>query len=161
MNIYIYTDGASRGNPGKSASGYLILDSSNKPLLKEVFYNGRKTNNFAEYMAIIAALEKVAKLYGYENNITLTSDSEVAVKQINGLYKVKEKHLKELNKRVIELASKFKSCKFQNAKRENKFIAMVDRELNRFLDKMEDNIIKIKVILISSLSSACDRNEWR
>jgi len=144
MNIYIYTDGASRGNPGKSASGYLILDSSNKPLLKEVFYNGRKTNNFAEYMAIIAALEKVAKLYGYENNITLTSDSEVAVKQINGLYRVKEKHLKELNKRVIELASKFKSCKFQNAKRENKYIAIVDRELNRFLDKMEDNIIKDK-----------------
>jgi len=144
MDLYIYTDGASRGNPGKSASGYLILDSSNKPLLKEVFYNGRKTNNFAEYMAIIAALEKVAKLYGYENNVTLTSDSEVAVKQINGLYKVKEKHLKELNKRVIELASKFKSCKFQNAKRENKYIAMVDRELNRFLDKMEDNIIKDK-----------------
>jgi len=144
MDIYIYTDGASRGNPGKSASGYLILDSSNKPLLKEVFYNGRKTNNFAEYMAIIAALEKVAKLYGYENNVTLTSDSEVAVKQINGLYKVKEKHLKELNKRVIELASKFKSCKFQNAKRENRYIAMVDRELNRFLDEMEDNIIKNK-----------------
>ncbi|MFP3215272.1 MAG: ribonuclease HI family protein [Candidatus Micrarchaeota archaeon] len=144
MDIYIYTDGASRGNPGKSASGYLILDSSNKPLLKEVFYNGRKTNNFAEYMAIIAALEKVAKLYGYENNITLTSDSEVAVKQINGLYKVKEKHLKELNKRVIELARKFKSCKFQNAKRENRYIAMVDRELNRFLDEMEDNIIKNK-----------------
>jgi len=150
MNIYIYTDGASRGNPGKSASGYLILDSSNKPLLKEVFYNGRKTNNFAEYMAIIAALEKVAKLYGYENNVTLTSDSEVAVKQINGLYKVKEKHLKELNKKVIELASKFKSCKFQNAKRENKFIAIVDRELNRFLDKMEDNIIKDK----SNINSA-------
>jgi len=144
MDIYIYTDGASRGNPGKSASGYLILDSSNKPLIKEVFYNGRKTNNFAEYMAIIAALEKVAKLYGYENNVILTSDSEVAVKQINGLYKVKEKHLKELNKRVIELASKFKSCKFQNAKRENKYIAMVDRELNRFLDKMEDNILKNK-----------------
>jgi ribonuclease HI len=144
MDIYIYTDGASRGNPGKSASGYLILDSSNKPLLKEVFYNGRKTNNFAEYMAIIAALEKVAKLYGYENNITLTSDSEVAVKQINGLYKVKEKHLKELNKRVIGLAWKFKSCKFQNAKRENRYIAMVDRELNRFLDEMEDNIIKDK-----------------
>ncbi|MFP3278128.1 MAG: ribonuclease HI family protein [Candidatus Micrarchaeota archaeon] len=144
MDIYIYTDGASRGNPGKSASGYLILDSSNKPLIKEVFYNGRKTNNFAEYMAIIAALEKVAKLYGYENNVILTSDSEVAVKQINGLYKVKEKHLKELNKRVIELASKFKSCKFQNAKRENKYIAMVDRELNKFLDKMEDNILKNK-----------------
>jgi len=140
MELYIYTDGASRGNPGKSASGYLILDSSNKPLLKEVFYNGRKTNNFAEYMAIIAALEKVAKLYGYENNITLTSDSEVAVKQINGLYKVKEKHLKALNKKVVELAGKFKSCKFQNARRNNKYIAMVDKELNRFLDEMEDNI---------------------
>ena len=106
MDIYIYTDGASRGNPGKSASGYLILDSSNKPLLKEVFYNGRKTNNFAEYMAIIAALEKVAKLYGYENNITLTSDSEVAVKQINGLYKVKEKHLKAVSYTHLTLPTK-------------------------------------------------------
>jgi len=143
MDLYIYTDGASRGNPGKSASGYLILDSSNKPLLKEVFYNGRKTNNFAEYMAIIAALEKVAKMYGYENNLILTSDSELVVKQINGLYKVKERVLKKLNKRVIELAGKFKSCRFQNAKRENKYIAIVDKELNRFLDEINNiNIIK-------------------
>jgi len=145
MDLYIYTDGASRGNPGKSASGYLILDSSNKPLLKEVFYNGRKTNNFAEYMAIIAALEKVAKMYGYENNLILTSDSELVVKQINGLYKVKERVLKKLNKRVIELAGKFKSCRFQNAKRENKYIAIVDKELNRFLDEINNiNIIKDK-----------------
>jgi len=145
MDLYIYTDGASRGNPGKSASGYLILDSSNKPLLKEVFYNGRKTNNFAEYIAIIAALEKVAKLYGYENNLILTSDSELVVKQINGLYKVKERVLKKLNKRVIELAGKFKSCRFQNAKRENKYIAIVDKELNRFLDEINNiNIIRDK-----------------
>ena len=145
MDLYIYTDGASRGNPGKSASGYLILDSSNKPLLKEVFYNGRKTNNFAEYIAIIAALEKVAKMYGYENNLILTSDSELVVKQINGLYKVKERVLKKLNKRVIELAGKFKSCRFQNAKRENKYIAIVDKELNRFLDEINNiNIIRDK-----------------
>jgi len=69
----------------------------------------------------------------------------LVVKQINGLYKVKERVLKKLNKRVIELAGKFKSCRFQNAKRENKYIAIVDKELNRFLDEINNiNIIRDK-----------------
>lgn len=144
MEIYIYTDGASRGNPGKSASGYLILDHASKELAKGIFYNGKKTNNFAEYMAIILALEKAAELFGYGNDIILTSDSELAVKQINGEYKIKDKYLKVLNKRVKELSEKFRSCRFVNARRENKYISQVDRELNKFLDKMEDNYIKSK-----------------
>jgi len=144
MDLYIYTDGASRGNPGRSASGYIILDDSNKLLSKEIFYDGRKTNNFAEYMAIIAALEKAAQLYGYENNIILTSDSELVIKQINGIYKVKDKHLKVLNKRAKNLAKSFKSCRFQNAKRANKYISLVDKELNRLLDKMKDNNLNNK-----------------
>ncbi|MGC8662414.1 MAG: ribonuclease HI family protein [Candidatus Micrarchaeia archaeon] len=135
MELYIYTDGASRGNPGMSASGYLVLDSSNKHILDGVFYNGKKTNNFAEYMAIIYALEKVAEKYGFDNDLTVISDSELVIKQINGQYKVKDKYLKELNKNVKELSAKFRSCKFTNVARENVYISTVDHELNRFLDK--------------------------
>ncbi len=135
MKLYIYTDGASRGNPGKSASGYLIIDDSGKVIAKEVLYNGIKTNNFAEYMAIISALEKVAQLFGYDNEIHITSDSQLAINQINGVYKVKDKYLKELNKKVKELSSKFKSCTFSNDRRENKYISIVDKEINKFLDK--------------------------
>jgi len=144
MEFYIYTDGASRGNPGASASGYLVLDSSKKEILREVLYNGKKTNNFAEYMAIIYALEKVKEPYGLDNNLTITSDSELVIKQINGLYKVKDKYLKVLNRRVKELSSKFKSCKFLNVRRENRYISIVDRELNMFLDRISDNNLKDK-----------------
>ena len=53
----IYTDGAARGNPGESASGFSIFDASGKEVASSSFYNGIKTNNFAEYTAIIRALE--------------------------------------------------------------------------------------------------------
>ncbi|MGB9732677.1 MAG: ribonuclease HI family protein [Candidatus Micrarchaeia archaeon] len=144
MKFYVYTDGASRGNPGSSASGYIILDSSGKIISKEVFYNGVETNNFAEYMAIVHALEKIAKVYGYENEVELTSDSELAIKQINGLYKVKNKRLKALNQKVVELSKKFKKCSFTNARRENKYISIVDRELNKLLDRIEDSNLNDK-----------------
>ena len=57
MILNIYTDGASRNNPGKSASGYIVLDESGSQLLGKSFYNGIKTNNEAEYLAIVAALQ--------------------------------------------------------------------------------------------------------
>ncbi len=137
MIANIYTDGASRSNPGKSASGYMIIDEENNLLVKDSFYNGIKTNNEAEYLAIIAALERAAEQFGYDAEINLFSDSQLVVRQLNKVYKVKETGLKELNRKAGELAKKFSSCKLENVSRENKYISMVDRELNLLLDGLE------------------------
>lgn len=134
--IYIYTDGASRSNPGRSASGYEILDEKHNPIFKHSFYNGIKTNNEAEYLAIIAALEKAGEELGYDVEVHLRSDSQLVISQLNGSYRVKEEGLKELNRRASELVKRFKSCKLENVRREDRYISKVDRDLNRLLDSM-------------------------
>lgn len=140
MLIYVYTDGASRSNPGKSASGFQILDKDHKLLFKDSFYNGIKTNNQAEYIAIIASLKAIGIKYGYDNEVNLFSDSELVIRQLNGAYKIKAKVLRELNKEATFLINKFKSCSLSNVKErshsrgENRYIAAVDKELNMCLD---------------------------
>lgn len=137
MKFYVYTDGASRGNPGKSASGFMILDGSGKKLLGRIFYNGVKTNNFAEYNAVVLALERIKKTYGDGNEVLLFSDSKLVVNQINGVYKTKDASLIGMNKKAVALAKDFDSCSFTNVPRENKRIKTVDKALNIFLDKIK------------------------
>lgn len=135
MLITIYTDGASRSNPGESASGYQMLGNDGKMLIEKSFYNGIRTNNEAEYLAIIAALEAAGNLYGFQNDIRLFSDSELVVKQVNGTYKVKGDNLKALNLRARALAKRFPSCTLGNVPREDRHIKQVDKRLNLLLDE--------------------------
>lgn len=137
MKIQVYTDGASRNNPGPSASGYMIFDEERRAIAKGFFYNGKKTNNIAEYLAIIAALKKVLSEFGAKVDVALFSDSMLVVNQLQGNYKVKDAKLKALWKEAREIVAKFSSCSFESVPRENKFIAMVDEELNLLLDKKE------------------------
>ena len=137
MIVYVYTDGASRSNPGKSASGYLVLDSDDNILLQKSFYNGIKTNNIAEYLAIIAALESVAHEYGYETELNLYSDSKLAINQLKGEYKVKNPELKKLNTEAVSTLKKFSQYNLFNVPREHQHISEVDAELNVLLDKYE------------------------
>lgn len=132
MKLYIYTDGASRGNPGESASGFMLLDSSSKVVHQHVFYNGTCTNNVAEYEAVIAAL-KEALARGYKE-VVLHSDSKLIINQISGSYKVKDAKLKELNSKARSLLAGFEKHDLLNVPRTNKGIVAVDRELNLFLD---------------------------
>jgi len=138
MIIRIYTDGAARGNPGKSASGYHVYINS-QLVIEGAFYNGICTNNIAEYEAALKALEKVYNEYGRSNSIKLYSDSKLMVNQLKHLYKIKNETLKKLNARVLEIAGKFDSCEFVNVPRENKHIAAVDASINRFLDSLDNN----------------------
>lgn len=135
MEFYIYTDGAARDNPGPSASGFVIFDSRKKLVAKSFFYNGNKTNNIAEYLAIISALRKVLLEYGEQSEVNLFSDSELVVKQLQGKYKVRDPKLKALHKEASGIVARLHSCKFTNVPRENKFISMVDAQLNLLLDK--------------------------
>ena len=137
-DIYIYTDGAARGNPGRSGSGFIIMDSG-KIIKESVSYNGIKTNNYAEYKAIIDALAWCMKSIANhsEAEVTVTSDSELVIKQLNGQYAVKSEDMRVLNAKVRDLALKFRSVAFRNVRRSNRYITRVDKNINVFLDGME------------------------
>ncbi|MEM3180763.1 MAG: ribonuclease HI family protein [Candidatus Micrarchaeaceae archaeon] len=135
MNLLIYTDGASRGNPGISASGFRIYDDAHKLLKQGVLYNGIATNNEAEYKAIIAAL-KAALVFGAVE-IALYSDSKLAINQLMGNFKIKSGNLKKLNNETKELLHKFKKYTLENPRRSNEYISAVDKDLNVFLDSVE------------------------
>ncbi len=133
MQIRIYTDGASRGNPGSSASGYSIY-SRERVLKEDAFYNGTRTNNYAEYMAAIAALRWCKENAPADSEITVFSDSQLLVNQMNGSYKVKSIQMKQLNGELRGLSSCFGRVEFKCVPRSNTLIARVDRRLNLFLD---------------------------
>ncbi len=135
MIVNVYTDGASRNNPGKSASGYIVLGSDGNLLFKKSFYNGIKTNNVAEYLAIIAALESVAHEYGYDIELNIYSDSKLVVSQLNGNYKVNSTELKKLNADALGSLKRFTKYSIAHVPRENPNIVEVDASLNELLDK--------------------------
>lgn len=137
MKIYAYTDGASRNNPGRSASGFALLDARNKLIAEDVFYNGICTNNVAEYKAVIAALNAALK-FGAGAEIVLVSDSRLIISQLAGRYKVKDKKLKRLNAEARRLLEGFEKHSLLNVSRENVRIAKVDRKLNELLDAVEE-----------------------
>jgi len=99
--VIIFTDGASRGNPGPAAIAAIIQDEAGKPIASLSRRIGTTTNNEAEYRAIIAALQKAVSLGARE--VELKSDSELVVRQINGSYRVKAPALKPLYQQVKKL----------------------------------------------------------
>lgn len=110
MYLTIFTDGASRNNPGEAGAGVLILQD-NKPVAELARYLGTTTNNIAEYNAAIMGMEHAVKLGA--SHVKLFADSELLVKQLNGLYKVKNEGLKPLFQRVKELIAKIGTVEVQ------------------------------------------------
>lgn len=97
----LYTDGASRGNPGEAGAGMVIFDDSGQELITRALYLGRCTNNVAEYRALIGGLKAARQLGCTDLKIFL--DSELIVRQVEGRYKVKNAALKPLFAEVKEL----------------------------------------------------------
>ncbi len=114
--VIINTDGSSQGNPGKARIGIQIKDYLNNIILKESQDIGIRTNNQAEYMAVIEAL-KIALNKKFKKAV-LYSDSEVIIKQINNLYKIKNPELKKLYLKAKELEKQFTFIKFIHIKRD-------------------------------------------
>lgn len=131
--IKIFCDGGSRGNPGKSASAFVVEDGS-KLVHSEAKYLGIATNNFAEYNAVFAALKWVRENKELlKKEIVFILDSELVVKQINGLYKVKNKKLKEIYMRIKNILESFpQKIIFKNVSREKNKMAdfLVNQKLN-------------------------------
>lgn len=129
--IVVYTDGGARGNPGPAAIGVVV---SSKEYGE---YLGEKTNNQAEYEAVIFALKKVKQLIGKakakKSEIEVRADSELIVKQLNGEYKIEEPDLQPLFLKVWNLRLDFGKIDFIHIPREQNRKA--DAIVNRVLDK--------------------------
>jgi len=128
--VTIFTDGASRGNPGPAAIGVIIKDEKGNLIGTISRCLGATTNNRAEYQAVIAALEKAGSLGARQ--VVLYSDSELLVKQINGRYKIKHAALRPLYQEVVRLAGRLESFKINCIPRERNKAA--DALANRALD---------------------------
>jgi ribonuclease HI len=102
--ITIYTDGASKSNPGPAGGG-IIIKRGGKTIFKGCEYYGTKTNNEAEYLAFIRALE-IARGMGLKE-FTMFSDSKLVVCQVGGEWKVKSENIKKLCMRAQKLMSNF------------------------------------------------------
>ncbi len=132
--IIAYTDGASRGNPGPAAAGFVLRGSGGAKVRAKAFFIGRATNNIAEYTALVKALE-AAHERGVRD-LTARSDSELLVHQINGKYRVKSEQIRPLLLQAMELLDKFESWKVEHVPREKNTDA--DRLVNEALNLGRD-----------------------
>jgi len=128
--IEIYVDGGSRGNPGPSGVGVVILDAKGKRLKEISRYIGETTNNIAEYNALLYGLEEALILRIDE--IVVNLDSELVAKQLTGDYRVKGPGLKPLFERAMNMLKSFKSFEIRHIERENNKEAdkLVNRAIN-------------------------------
>lgn len=117
-SIVTYTDGGARGNPGPAGAGAVIY-ADGKKVAEMKKYLGTRTNNWAEYEAIVLVLER-AKQMGYsQRDIELRMDSQLIARQLSGQYRVKDAHLKEQFLKVQALLSYFGKATFTHVFREN------------------------------------------
>ena len=129
--LIAHSDGGARGNPGPAGYGVVIQDEAGRKVAHLSEYLGHQTNNFAEYQGLIAALE-YALQHG-PKALKLISDSELLVRQIKGIYKVKNAALQDLHGRAKELIAQLEWFSIGHALREQNRDA--DRLANEAMDK--------------------------
>lgn len=132
--IIAHIDGGSRGNPGPAAAAFVLSDSSGARLQAKAVVLGKTTNNVAEYTGLIKALEAAEKAGAKE--LSVFSDSELLVKQVNGQYKVKSEQIAPLFQQAMNLLGGFKSWKVQHVRRGKNSEA--DKLVNQALDLGRD-----------------------
>lgn len=137
--IVVYTDGGSRGNPGPAGVGAVVCNEKNQPIKEYSKDIGVKTNNEAEYEAVIFGLQKIKQLFGKEKiknmKIEVRIDSELAARQLGGKYKIMEEKLFPLFIKIWNLRMDFGEIEFTEIPREKNREA--DRLANEAMDKKE------------------------
>lgn len=138
MHLSLYCDGAARGNPGPASYGFVIKDQAGEKVESGNGFLGKKTNNEAEYQAVIEGLRKIGELFASENRqnffIDVRLDSQLVVEQLNGHFKIREARMRDLLLKVRELEGNFKGVSYHWIPRhENK---EADLLANTALDKI-------------------------
>jgi ribonuclease HI len=129
----IYTDGASRGNPGDAGIG--VVFQSGKTVVEKIkLYIGKKTNNQAEYEALITALEKAKELG--KSHLHIFTDSQLLANQITGKWQVKDQHLGKLHRKAKDLIRNFEDFTITHIRREQ------NREADRLANQAIDDYLK-------------------
>jgi len=132
----LYTDGASRGNPGLAGAGMVLLDASGREIAAKSAYLGRCTNNVAEYKALLLGLELAREMGCTHLNIYL--DSELIVRQLNKIYQVKNAALKPLYEKACHLLRSFAEVSVSHVVRARNRRA--DELANQGIDNRPDSV---------------------
>ena len=130
LRLAIYTDGASKGNPGDAGVGVVVISQDGSVLREIGDYIGEATNNVAEYLALIRGLQEALDLGATE--IEINTDSELLARQLAGAYKVKSPNLQPLHQEAIQLLRVFSHAS----------ISHVLREFNKRADELANEGIK-------------------
>jgi len=129
MHVFVYSDGGSRGNPGPAGSGFVIKNDAGKVLLKQAIFLGVRTNNQAEYYALLKAMESLDPSV---TSVTCRLDSQLVVRQLQGVYKIKDATLRAIAQDIQRIAAKF-AVEFQHIPREENTEA--DAMANEAMDR--------------------------
>ncbi|HKY51784.1 MAG TPA: ribonuclease HI family protein [Candidatus Limnocylindria bacterium] len=127
----LYADGAARGNPGPAGAGAVLLGERGEVIAELTKYLGTATNNIAEYAALILGLEE-AKRRGFDE-IDIRMDSQLVVRQMSGIYRVRHPNMVPLAKRARELYESFPRRSIAHVRREQNAVA--DLLSNRAIDE--------------------------
>jgi ribonuclease HI len=126
----MFADGGARGNPGPAAAGAVLFDEAGVVLREVGQYLGKATNNVAEWRALIAGLEAAIEL-GIDD-LDVRMDSELVVRQVNGIYRVKHPDLIPLSEKARRLLRKFATFQVRHVRRKDN--AAADAVVNQVLD---------------------------
>jgi ribonuclease HI len=133
LHLIVYVDGASRGNPGRAGAGVWMTNGEGKKLLETSRYLGLKTNNEAEYWALLIGLREAKRLGG--KSVLIFTDSELIQRQVKGIYRVKDLNLKNLHQKVIKDLNWFSSFEIES----------IPREENREADRLANHAIQRRI----------------
>ncbi len=128
--LELYTDGGSRGNPGRAAFAFLIYRNG-RELYRLAQVMGVATNNTAEYTAVLEGLKNCRR---FGDSVSVFSDSELVIKQLRGEYKVKQPHLRRLFSQIKKVERQFKTVRYIHRPRETATQQMADSLVNQALD---------------------------
>jgi len=136
--IVIHTDGAAKGNPGPAGIGCIAYREDGAVLFEHFRYIGETTNNVAEYRALIEGLTRA--LAEGATDIRVASDSQLMVRQIHGLYRVKQPHLQKLFNEVAQLSRRFEHFEIIHIPREENLEAdtLANRAIRQHNSGRED-----------------------
>jgi len=145
-NVIVYTDGGSRGNPGKAAIGVVFCNEKGEIIKKFGEYLGDNlTNNDAEYQAVIFALKKFKAVFGKKiaevSDVEIRSDSELLVNQMQGKYKLENEKIQKFFIEIWNLKIDFQSVRFKAIPREK------NREADALVNEALDGESKSQTLL--------------